>query len=61
MCQSGQYLQPEELERLEMNKDVEVTWERMSTSRYNGVDPKVLCCNEPYMVNSYKTIVSGSS
>ena len=44
MRQSGRYLQPEELERLErlgMNKDVEVSWEKMSTSKYNEVDPKV--------------------
>ena len=41
MRQSGQYLQPEELERLGMNKDVEVSWEEMSKFKYNGVDPKV--------------------
>ena len=41
MRQSGRYLQPEELERLGMNKDVEMSWEKMSKSKYNGVDPKV--------------------
>ena len=41
MRQSGQYLQPEELERLGMNKDVEVSWEEMSKFKYNGIDPKV--------------------
>ena len=41
MRQSGRYLQPEELERLGMNKDVEVCWEKMATSKCNGVDPKV--------------------
>ena len=38
MRQSGRYLWPEELERL---GDVEVSWEKMSTSKYNEVDPKV--------------------
>ena len=39
---SGRYLQPEEVERLEMkNRDVEVSWEKMSKYKYNGVDTKV--------------------
>ena len=42
MRRSGRYLKPEELERLGMkNRDVEVSWEKMSKSKYNGVDPKV--------------------
>ena len=41
MRQSGQYLQPEELERLGVNMNVEVSWEKMSKSNYNEVDPKV--------------------
>ena len=41
MLPSGRYLQPEELKRLAVNKDVEVAWEKMSKSKYNGVDPKV--------------------
>ena len=39
---SGRYLHPEELERLGVkNRAVEVSWEMMSKSKYNGVDPEV--------------------
>lgn len=41
---SGRYLQPEELERLGtegVDGDIEVSWEKMSKSKYNGVDPEV--------------------
>lgn len=38
MKDSGKYLKPEEVETVS-NKDLlEVTWEKMSKSKYNGVD-----------------------
>ena len=43
---SGRYLQPEELERLGTeggDGDIEVSWEKMSKSKHNGVDPEVCC------------------
>ena len=43
---SGRYLRPEEREGREMAGDeddeVKVSWEKMSKSKYNGVDPEVI-------------------
>ena len=40
---SGRYLKPEEREGVAEGEgeEVEVTWEKMSKSKYNGVDPEV--------------------
>ena len=39
---SGHYLRPEEREGREMGgEEVEESWEKMSKSKYNGVDPEV--------------------
>lgn len=35
---SGRYLRPDEISNTEA---VDVTWEKMSKSKYNGVDPEV--------------------
>ena len=44
---SGRYLRPEEREEREMvgdedDDEVKVSWEKMSKSKYNGVDPEVI-------------------
>ena len=43
---SGRYLRPEEREERVMAGDeddeVKVSWEKMSKSKYNGVDPEVI-------------------
>ncbi len=44
---SGRYLTPEEQGRLregDCTEDVEISWEKMSKSKYNGVDPEVRVC-----------------
>ena len=40
MKSSGEYLRPGEREEME-GEDIEESWEKMSKSKYNGVDPEV--------------------
>ena len=37
---SGRYLKPEEINNIPKH-DLEVKWEKMSKSKYNGIDPEV--------------------
>ena len=40
--ESGRYLKPEEIESNQFSEDqVDVSWEKMSKSKYNGVEPEV--------------------
>ena len=39
---TGRYLKPEEVKSNKYShEDVEVSWEKMSKSKFNGVDPQV--------------------
>lgn len=39
---SGRYLKPEEVSSKEFTEDeLDVSWEKMSKSKFNGVDPEV--------------------
>ena len=40
--ESGRYLKPEEVESNQFSEDqVDVSWEKMSKSKLNGVEPEV--------------------
>lgn len=40
--ESGRYLKPDEVKSKQFNDDqVDVSWEKMSKSKFNGVEPEV--------------------
>ena len=40
--ESGRYLKPEEVESNQFSEDqVDMSWEKMSKSKFNGVEPEV--------------------
>ena len=54
---SGRYLTPEEVDSNQFHhEDVEVSWEKMSKSKFNGVDPKVGCFSMPDIDNIFISI-----